>query len=78
MAVSCGIGCRQGSDPMRLWCRLAAVALIQPLAWDLPYAMGTALKGKKKKKKKKKKKERKGRNKQTKEEEKVLEGHPTA
>ena len=30
--------CRGGSDPMllRLWCRLAAVALIQPLAWGLP------------------------------------------
>ena len=32
-----------------LWCRLAAVAPIQPLAWELPYATGLALKGKKKK-----------------------------
>ena len=31
-----------------LWCRLAATALIQPLAWELPYAMDVALKGKKK------------------------------
>ena len=37
-----------------LWCRLAAVALIGPLAWELPYAVGMALKSKKKKKKKKK------------------------
>ena len=29
---------------MWLWCRLAAVALIQPLAWELPYATGAALK----------------------------------
>ena len=27
-----------------LWCRLAAVALIRPLAWELPYAAGVALK----------------------------------
>ena len=31
-----------------LWCRLAAVALIQPLAWEIPYAVGVALKRKKK------------------------------
>ena len=34
-----------------LWlrCRLATVALIRPLAWELPYAMGAGLKiGKKK------------------------------
>ena len=29
-----------------LWCRLAAVALIRPLAWEPPYAVGTALKSK--------------------------------
>ena len=34
-----------------LWCRPAAVALILPLAWDLPYAVGVAIKSKKKKKK---------------------------
>ena len=35
-------------DPMLLWLwhRLADVALIQPLAWELPYAMGSALKSK--------------------------------
>ena len=30
-----------------LWCRLASVASIGPLAWELPYAMGMALKRKK-------------------------------
>ena len=29
------------------WCRLAAVASIEPLAWEPPYAMGAALKSKK-------------------------------
>ena len=36
-----------------LWYRLAGAALIQPLAWELPYAVGAALKKKKKKKEKK-------------------------
>ena len=38
---------------MWLWLRykLAAVALIQPLAWEPPYATGSVLKSKKKKKK---------------------------
>ena len=31
---------------MRLWCRLAAVAPIQPLAWEIPYATGVALREK--------------------------------
>ena len=34
-----------------LWCRLAAAALIGPLAWELPYAAGAALKGQKKREK---------------------------
>ena len=34
-----------------LWRRLAAAALIQPLAWELPFALGAALKRKRKKKK---------------------------
>ena len=33
-----------------LWCRLAAVALLRPLAWELSYATGASLKEKKKKK----------------------------
>ena len=48
VAVSCGVGCRCGSDPVLLWLwsRLAAEALIRPLAWDLPFATGVALKSK--------------------------------
>ena len=52
--MSCGGGHRRSSDPALLWLwRMpAAVALIQPLAWEPSYAMGVALKSKKKKKKK--------------------------
>ena len=39
-----GVGRRCSSDPVLLWCRLATVAPIQPLAWEFPYAMGAALK----------------------------------
>ena len=44
------VDCRCGSDPTLLWLwhRPAAVAQIQPLAWELPYAAGAALKRKKK------------------------------
>ena len=51
--MSCGVGCRHGCDPALLWlrCRLAAVALIQALAWEPPYAVGAALKGQKDKNK---------------------------
>ena len=35
-----------------LWHKLAAASLIQPLAWELPFAAAAALKRKKKKKKK--------------------------
>ena len=52
--MSCGVGCKWGSDPVLLWlwCRPAAVALILPLAWEPPYAAGAAIKNEKKKKKK--------------------------
>ena len=52
VAVSCGVGRRRGSDLVLLWlwCRLAAIALIQPVAWEPPHAMGAALKRQKKKK----------------------------
>ena len=52
--MSCGVGCRCSSDPefLWLWCRLAAVAPIRPLARESPYAAGAALKRKKEKKKK--------------------------
>ena len=44
VAMSCGVGHRRGSDLalLWLWCRLGAVAMIQPLAWELTYAMGVA------------------------------------
>ena len=47
--MSCCVGCRCGSDPVLLWlwCRPTAVALIRPLAWEPPYAVGTTLKSKK-------------------------------
>ena len=38
---------------MQFESRVVATALIRPLAWELPYTMGTALKKEKKKKKKK-------------------------
>ena len=46
MAMTCGVGCKYGSDLtlLWLWCRPAATALIQPLAWEPPYAVGAALK----------------------------------
>ena len=50
--MSYGIGHKCGSDMALLWLqhRLAAVALIRPLAWELSYAVSAALKSKKKKK----------------------------
>ena len=51
VAISCGVGCRRGSDlaSLLLWCRLAATAPIGPLAWEPPYASGAALKRQKNK-----------------------------
>ena len=48
--MSCGVGNRHGSDPTLLWLwhSPAAVAPIQPLAWELSRAAGTALKSKNK------------------------------
>ena len=44
--MSCGAGHRCGSDLVLLWLwhRLAATALIRPLAWETPYATDVALK----------------------------------
>ena len=44
--MSCGVGCRCGLDPAMLWpChRLAATALIGPLALEPLYTTGVALK----------------------------------
>ena len=54
--MSCGVGSSRSSDPelLLLWCRLAAVTSILPLAWEPPYATGLALKKDKTKKTKKK------------------------
>ena len=48
-SVSCGVGRRHGSDLVLLWLqhRPASIALIGPLAWEPPYAVGIALKAKK-------------------------------
>ena len=42
--MSCGVGHRRGLDPKLLWLwhRPAATALIRPLAWEPPYAVGAA------------------------------------
>ena len=53
--MSCSVGRRWGSDLgwLWLWHRVEAVALIQPLAGESPYAVGEAQKKKKKKKRQK-------------------------
>ena len=55
--MSCGGGCRRGLDSELLWVwrRLAAVALVGPLAWECLYAKSVALKTKNEKKTKNKK-----------------------
>ena len=55
VAMSCGVGCKHGSD-LALWCKPAATALIRLLAWELPYAMDAVLKKQTNKKIKEKKK----------------------
>ena len=39
--MSCGVGLRCGSDLalLWLWCRLAAIAPVCPLAWEPPCVM---------------------------------------
>ena len=53
IAVRYGVRRGHSWDPKLLWLwhGPAAVALIQPLAWEPPYAMGVTLKSKKNKKK---------------------------
>ena len=55
--MSCGVVCRCVSDPVLLWLwsRLGATALIPPLAWEPPYAVGAAIKRQKETEKKKQK-----------------------
>ena len=52
IVMRCSVGRRYGLDTALLWLlqRTEVVTMIQPLAWDLPYAVGLALKKKKKKK----------------------------
>ena len=49
--MSYGVGGRRGLDLalLWLWCRPAVVALIRPLAWEIPHATHMAPKKKKKK-----------------------------
>ena len=51
--MSCGIGRRCGLDLALLWLwhRPAATALLRPLVWEPPCAMGAVLRGQKTKKK---------------------------
>ena len=45
-AMSCGVGHRRGLDLalLWLWLRPKALVLIRPLAWELSYVAGAALK----------------------------------
>ena len=54
--MNCGIGCRLGLDPALLWLWLAAAAPVWPLAWELPCAVGVALKKKKRERDRERKK----------------------
>ena len=49
--MTCGVGCRHGSDPVLLWLwhRPAAVSLIRLLAWEPLYVADAALKKKRNK-----------------------------
>ena len=53
--MSCGVGCRHGSELalLWLWCRPVATTPIRPLSWEPPYASGTSLEKAKRQKKKK-------------------------
>ena len=50
--MSCGVGHKCSLDPvwlwLLLWCRPAGEAPIQPLAWELAYIAGVAIKSQKK------------------------------
>ena len=58
--MSCDVGHRRSLDLVLLWlwCRPEATALVRPLAWEPPYAVGAAQeKAKRQKTKKQQKKE---------------------
>ena len=48
--MSCGVSHRLGSDLALLWLEAGSTALIRPLAWEPPYAVGVLLKRQKYKK----------------------------
>ena len=52
VAMRCGVGCKDGSDPALLWLwrRPVATAPIRPLGWGPPYAVSGTLKKKRQKK----------------------------
>ena len=58
--MSCGAGCRHGSDPALLWVWRGPVATVPigPLAWEPPYAVGAAQEMAKRQNKTKQKKPR--------------------
>ena len=59
IAASCGVGCRHCLYPIAVAVAVAnTAALILPLAWELPYAGGVALKSKTKQKKQNKTKKK--------------------
>ena len=68
--MSCGVGCRHGLDRVLLWlwCRPAATALIEPLAWEPPHAVSAALEKTKRQKDKKNQKPKTKQNKKESEE----------
>ena len=57
--MSCGVGHRIGLALVLLWlwCRLGATALVRPLTWESPYAVGAAIEKAKRQEKKEKKSE---------------------
>ena len=60
--MTCSVGHRHSLDPASLWLwrKLAAVAMIHPLAWEFPCAADAALKSKTKNQKAKKTKKHAG------------------
>ena len=59
MSSSVGHRCGWELALLCLWCRAVVTTLIQPGAWEPPYAMGAALKKKKEKENENKRKETK-------------------
>ena len=75
--MSCGVGCRHGSDPalLWLWCRPAATAPIRRLTWEPPYAVGAL---KRQKDKKEREKERRQEGKKEEDQDHILRKYPVS